>query len=109
MAVEHQSDGAVGRLSSPSDDVERTVPITVALAGQSEFWREKLHPGEADHAVGAALQPRLNPGKPSREAGEEAVVEATDPRLAGSDDPGALAVRPWNHRQFGLDVHDAEA
>ena len=47
-------------------------------------------------------------GRPPVKLGEEAVVEAADPGLAGADDARALAAGPGHDVQLGLDVDDPE-
>ncbi len=79
------------------------------FAGQSKLGRIELHAREAQDAVRPTLEPRLDARQAARKTGEEAVIEATDPGLAGSDDARALAARPRHDGKFRLNVDNSQS
>ena len=109
MAIEHQPHGAVFRLPARAGDVEGAVLEALARARQPQLGRIELEVGEMDDAVVAALEIGGQRREPAREAPEEAVVEAADPGLGGSDDMAALVVRAGHDMEIGNDVDDAKA
>src|SRR4051794_35788028 len=89
--------------------MERAVLESSPTPRQPELGGKYLQVGEMNDAVIATLEIGGERRQTAREALEEAVVEAANPRLGGADDMAALVIGAGHDMKVGDDIDQAEA